>query len=269
MGIVTQLTEDIDLFSPEGRPLRAKVVRDDEGGTSRPGGQKRSGRRRVPATTPTPAWEAESQQRRARVRRPPAIPIAAAPAQSGESLQQLLARLGADPAAWRAAMPDWTARWRSPAGAQVQLAAGASAELGVGATAGFAAGGRLTGSGGSRWCRGGERRARGRRGCRWGCRCGCCCRRWISAVAEVTATGAGPSAAGFVLAEGGGVVAATRTVIAAQAQASIASARAAFEVPAAGIAVQARGREVETVDPRTQSFGRGIPLRPRPKIIDP
>ncbi len=266
VGIVSQLVEEIDLFSPEGRPLRAKasvtmkeVRLDLEAKTVGKG--TRTSDNATPAGKPNRSSGAPGS--------PPARnPDKAAPAQSGESLQQLLARLGADPAAWRAAMSGLGSPLSLPAGAQVQLAAGASAELGVGATAGFAAGAALQDPAalagalgvsdglGDAGVVGGVAGASAAVG------------GGISAVAEVTATGAGPSAAGFVLAEGGGVVAATRTVIAAQAQASVAGARAAFEVPSRA-PIQPTDREVPSVDPRTQTFGRGIPLRPRPKITDP
>jgi hypothetical protein len=267
VGIVSQLVEDMDLFSPEGRPLRAKVsvtmkeVRLDlEAKTVGKG--TRTSDNATPAGKPNPSSGGPGS--------PPARnPDTAALAQAGESLQQMLARLNADPAAWRAAMSGLGSPLSLPAGAQVQLAAGASAELGVGATAGFAAGavvrdpaslagalGVSDGLADAGVSVGGVASAGAAGG--------------ISAAGEVTAAaGDASSAAGFVLAEGGGVVAAARTVIAAQAQASIASARAAFEVPPTRISVQATGRDVWTVDPRTQTFGRGIPLRPRPRITDP
>jgi hypothetical protein len=77
---------------------------------------------------------------------------------------------------------------------------------------------------------------------------------------------AGASAsAGFVLAEGGGIVASTRTVASAQVQASVTAARAAFEVPAvrAQATVGIPGAASAPVDPRSQSFGIGVPLQAR------
>jgi Contractile injection system tube protein len=267
VGIVSQLVEDMDLFSPEGRPLRAKVsvtmkeVRLDlEAKTVGKGTRTSDNATSTGKSNPSSGAPGSPPSRN---------PDTAALAQSGESLQQLLGRLNADPAAWRAAMSGLASPLSLPAGAQVQLAADASAELGVGATAGFAAGvavqdpaslaGALGVSDGlgDAVSVGGEAGASVAGG-------------GISAPGEVTTAAAAASgAAGFVLAEGGGVVASTRTVIAAHAQASIASARAAFEVPPAQISVQATGRDARAVDPRTQTFGRGIPLRPRLQITDP
>jgi hypothetical protein len=93
----------------------------------------------------------------------------------------------------------------------------------------------------------------------------------------------GEAAAGFALAEGGGVVASARIVATAQAEASVQLARASFEVPV--VSVEARvqasgpgfsvssgasgavtsgavvGVRVPPPDPRTQTYGQGIPLR--------
>jgi hypothetical protein len=268
VGIVSQLVEDMDLFSPEGRPLRAKVsvtmkeVRLDlEAKTVGKG--TRTSDNAAPTGKPNPSSGAPGSP-------PSRNPDTAALAQSGESLQQLLARLNADPAAWRAAMSGLGSPLSLPAGAQVQLAADASAELGVGATAGFAAGAAVQdpASLASALGAGDVLSVAGPVGGVVDAAVGA--GGGISAAGEMTTAAAGASsAAGFVLAEGGGVVASTRTVISAQAQASIASARAAFEVPAARISVQATGREARAVDPRSQTFGRGIPLRPRPQITGP
>ena len=86
VGIVTQLTEDIDLFSPEGRPIRAKVsvtikeVRlDIEAKTT--GAGARTGENATPPGEPNPASGAPGTP-------PPANPDTAA-----------LAQLGREPAA--------------------------------------------------------------------------------------------------------------------------------------------------------------------------
>ncbi len=135
-GLVTQLTEDLDYFAEDGRPLRAKVS--------------------VTITEKNPDWEARAVGAGARDQSnatpagsgqgagpgaPPAKnPDTSTRAQDGESLQQVLARMNADPAAWRAAMAGLDSPLGLAAGAQVQLAMGASAALGIGASAGFGLG---------------------------------------------------------------------------------------------------------------------------------
>lgn len=300
VGIVTQLTEDIDLFSPEGRPIRAKVsltvreVRlDIEANTT--GAGARTAENATPPGQPNKASGAPATP-------PPANPDTAALAQLGESLQQLLARLNADPATWRAAMAGLDSPLDLAAGAQVQFSAGASAGLGLGVTAGFAAGFEVGGTaslagalgvsggigggigvgGGIGAGIGGEIGA----GVSGGVGGGMAVGGGFVAAAGVSAGGGvavgGVAAAGFALAEGGGVVASSRIVAAAQVEASVTSARASFEVPAvsagasfsasaggsvsvtAGASGQAAvGVRVPPVDPRTQTYGQGIPLRAR------
>ena len=296
MGIVTQLTEDIDLFSPEGRPIRAKVsvtvkeVRPEiEAKTT--GAGARTGENATKPGEPNPASGAPGTP-------PPPNPDTAALAQLGESLQQLLARLKADPATWRAAMTDLESPLDLPAGAQVQLPASASAGLGLGVNAGFAAGLEVGGTAsltGALGISGGGGAGIGIGGGvegGFGVNADAGVSGGFVAAAGVSAGGGiavgGVAAAGFALAEGGGVVASSRIVAAAQAGASVTSARAAFEVPAvsAGVEVSAGasflatvvsanasasitstgapvGVRVPPVDPRTQTYGQGIPLRPR------
>ena len=251
VGIVTQLTEEMDYFSPEGRPLRAKVavvmkeVRLDIEAMV-VGAATRTGDGATAPGTPNQASGAPGS--------PPAPnPDTAALAQLGESLQQLLARVDADPATWRAAMAGLDSPLALAAGAQVQLAAGASAGAGLRATAGFAAGGAARGAA----------VLAGALGVSGGITAG--------ADAGVTASGglgvsaAASASAGFALAEGGGIAASARVVAAAQVQASVTAARAAFEVPAGAATAQASVRVGATafVDPRARTFGRGIPLRTR------
>jgi Contractile injection system tube protein len=290
VGIVTQLTEDIDLFSPEGRPIRAKVsvtvkeVRlDIEAKTA--GAGARTGESATPPGEPNPASGAPGT--------PPAPnPDTAALAQLGESLQQLLARLNADPATWRAAMAGLDSPLALAAGAQVQLSAGASAGLGLAGTAGFAAGlavggtaslaGALGVSGGIGIGGGigvsGEIGVGGgvAGGGGFGVSAGAGVTGGLVAAEGVSAGGGlavgGVAAAGFALAEGGGVVASAHIVATAEAEASVQVARASFEVPvvsagasasvSAGVSSRAAvGVRVPPVDPRTQTYGQGIPLR--------
>jgi Contractile injection system tube protein len=274
VGIVTQLTEDIDLFSPEGRPIRAKVsvtvkeVRlDIEAKTT--GAGAKTGENATPPGQPNPASGAPGT--------PPASnPDAAALAQLGESLQQLLARLNADPATWRAAMAGLDSPLALGAGAQVQLSASASAGLGLGVTAGFAAGLEVGGTASLAGALGvsGGIGVGGGLGVSGGIGVGVS--GGFVAAAGVSAGGGvavgGVAAAGFALAEGGGVVASSRIVAAAEVEVSVQAARASFEVPAvsagasasvtAGVSAGAAvGVRVPPVDPRTQTYGAGIPLR--------
>ena len=176
----TQLTEDLDYFAPDGTPLHAKVSVTHRGAGLRAARPMRAGAGdRGRSERPPPSRARPPPGRGARGRAAPATPRpASSQAHDGESVQQLLARLGEDPAAWRAAMTGWTARWAWPPGAPVQLGAGgrrrrrgvgargrvrapaaapASAGAGRGARASPAPGRAGAAAGGSR--RGGRRRA--------------------------------------------------------------------------------------------------------------
>jgi contractile injection system tube protein len=251
VGIVTQVTEDLDYFSATGMPLRAKLslsiteqdlkfeqdakgagARDANNATSPGGGPANTG----PAAPPDPN------------------PVQSVTAQAGESVQQLLARSGADPAAWRTAMAGPAGQFESPLalppGQEVLLGAQASAGGGIGISAGFAvqadtsAAASLAGALG------------------------------VNAAAAVSSTGvpavvvaAGGSAqaAGFALAAGGGIAASLSTVLSAQVEAAAAQARASFEVPAAPATARPTtggpGAAGPAVDPRALSYGRSIPLQ--------
>jgi Contractile injection system tube protein len=245
-GIVTQLTEDLDYFSPEGRPLRAKVsvtiteqnleweanllgpaARDDKAATP-PGGGNGSG----PGSKPTPD------------------PNAAVLAQAGESVQQLLSRIDADPATWRSAMAGLNSPLNLPPGTQVQLNDKTSAGVGVGSTSGFSAGAEA---------------------------------RTVATLASAlgmegpasTSGGLGPpmsgsfasgrqAAAGFALAEGGGVAASVTRVASASAQVARTQIRSAFNVPGITPASSAPG-----ADPRSRTYGKGVPLSARRPVTPP
>lgn len=254
-GIVSQVTEDLDYFSPHGMPLRAKLS--------------------VVITEQDPKWEAnvtgpgtltakaatrpgEAGAKSGLGAAPPSKPDSTAAAQAGESLQQMLARLGADPATWRAAMAGLGSPLSLAAGAQVQLSAGISASAGIGMSAGFAAGAQLGGVASLGAALGVSGVAN------LGAGAG------VSAVGGLSA-GAGFSVsaemtAGFALAAGGGVSASLNTVLSARAAAETSAARGAFEVPAAS-ARAALSSAPAPVDPRTQTFGMSIPLRARPAAI--
>lgn len=142
-GIVTQLTEDLDYFSSDGLPLRAKLsVTITEQNPEWEATKLGPAARRAPASesaaprstspggpaapAPVPGTGPGSA--------PAANPISTALAQAGESVQQVLSRLDADPATWRSATAGLDSPLSLEAGAQVQLSASASASAGLGAS---------------------------------------------------------------------------------------------------------------------------------------
>ncbi|MFC8662308.1 hypothetical protein [Streptomyces sp. NPDC057199] len=258
-GIVTQVNEELDLFAPDGTPLRAKVGvtvveqnfayeaheegpgRLDLSGTGKPGS--------APGSSGTD------------------MPRQVVRAHEGESAQQLLARLGHDPASWRAAMNGLDSPLSLAAGAAVQLGAEVSTDPGT------AAGARL-----SAGFAGGPAAA--------------------SAAGLAAALGVGtstdgrsmdPDTAGFALSAGGGIATAADMVLAAETSGAATRAREAFDVPRAATgagrgtgtshvggagsahpngpdpAFSDRSPVVRTsaTDRRSASYGRGIPLRAR------
>lgn len=256
-GIVTQLTEDLDYFSPEGRPLRAKVsvtiteqnpeweagdlgpgARDarDLGGAAAPTRRNSPGGATAPAAVPGTGPGSS----------PASNPVSTALAQAGESVQQLLTRLDADPATWRSAMAGLDSPLSLNAGAQVQLGAGVSASASASASVGFGASGGFTASAAVN----DVSAARAALG--------------VSADASFGTGAVAEARAGFVLAEAGGLGAASVRVEADAAASAQATARAQFAVPAVTATGRADARaSVSVPDPRTLSYGYGIPLRAR------
>jgi hypothetical protein len=140
-GIVTNLTEDIDYFAPDGTPLRAKlsitITEQDlsfEANAVGPGAVKFDNATKPGQPPPgsTPGTSGTGS------------PTSVQRANDGDSVQQVLTRSGADPAAWRSAMNGLTNPVGLSAGAEVQLdagiSAGASLSAGVGASLGVGAG---------------------------------------------------------------------------------------------------------------------------------
>ena len=151
-GIVTQLTEDLDYFSPTGRPLRAKLSLtiteqnpEWEAGAIGPGARNARAARPPGAARGTPTTGPGGATAPAGVggtgpgAGPTPDPVTTALAQAGESVQQLMARLDEDPATWRTAMAGLQSPLSLAAGAQVRLGASASASAGLGTGAGFTA----------------------------------------------------------------------------------------------------------------------------------
>ncbi|WP_405700301.1 hypothetical protein [Streptomyces sp. NBC_00069] len=250
-GIVTQVNEELDHFAPDGTPLRAKVgvtiveqnfayqahaegpaTRDARSATE--AGDQRTGA--APGTSGT--------------NRPRQV----VQAQDGESAQQLLSRLGLDPAAWRGAM--------SGLDSPLTLAAGAAVQLGAEVSAGFAAAAGISLSAGF---------------------AGDAAPTSVGGLAAALGTGGGPGAdpalAGFVLSAGGGIAASADIVAGAAVDSATVRARQSFELPAAptggtgpaGPPVREPARpagpagsaQPPTLDRRSLGYGRGIPLRAR------
>jgi hypothetical protein len=304
-GIVTNLTEDLDYFAPDGTPLRAKLsititeqnLKFEANATGN--GAVQFSNATKPGQQPygsTPGAQGIGS------------PTSVVAANAGESVPQLLARAGADPSAWRAAMNGLTSPIGLAAGAQVQLDAGiragaaAGAGVGLGVSAGFSAsagvsagaalGGAL-GIGGSAGVSAGVGVSAGTGaslGVGMSAGGGVAADVAGSASAEVsqivslggsvavTAGGSGGASpqmsAGFVLAAGGGVAASANLVASARADAQTTSARSAFKVPAGPIggslgvpALASPSVAAAVVDPRAISYGMSIPLRARASAV--
>lgn len=225
-GIVTQVTEELDYFAPDGTPLRAKVgLTVSEQDFRYEANQKGPGSRTSLAATDPGGAPAGAAPGSAGTNRPQQV----VQAQAGESAQQLLARLGLDPAAWRAAMQGLDSPLSLAAGASVQLGAEISASQGVGVSAGFSGTLSATSVDG------------------------------LSAALGIgTAGSADARADGFALAAGGGIAAAVGTVTAAQVAAATDRARSSFTLPAG-----AAPTGVTSADRRSVTYGQGVPLRSR------
>jgi len=208
-GVVSRIGEELDYFASDGTALRAKVSlslteQDENFEANKTGSGSRNNTRSTPPNVERPSGPGAP---------PTSHPDQAAAAQAGESVQQLLTRLGADPSTWRSAMAGLTTPLGLTAGAQVQLDASISAGAGVGVSAGFSAGASAgfaggLGAGGS-----------------------------IGVAAGGEAIGsAGVSAevsAGFDFSAQGGIAAAAGQAQARAASAAVAGARAGFDVPGA------------------------------------
>lgn len=240
-GIVDQVTEELDYFSPEGTPLHAKVSvsisEQDFGLEAAKGAAARDTKAAVdPGESPAGSAPGSSGTDR---------PERVVAAQDGESAQQLLARLGKDPAAWRAAMSGLDNPLQLAAGASVQLGPEVDRGGGFGTTEQFAAS-AATGS--------------------------------VDALAAALGLPATPGAgaptvvdpadrsAGFILSAAGGVARAAQLVRDTRAKDVTAASRAGFDVPPA--AQSAAGAAPAPPDLRAQTYGVGVPLQVRPAPLD-
>lgn len=247
-GIVTQLTEDLDYFSADGIPLRAKLsvtiteqnpewaanalgaaARKPPKGRSGGAGSTAAGGATTPAVVPGAGPGSSPTQN----------PLSTALAKAGESVQQLLSRLNADPATWRSAMGGLGSPLSLPAGAQVQLGASASVSAGLGAGGGFTASAGVTDVAQARAALG------------------------MGGTVSWSGGVSAEAGAGFALAEAGGLGRAGASVQAQASASASAGARAAFAVPELTASAQARADAGLSVDPRSVGYGHGIPLRAR------
>ncbi|MFF0410268.1 hypothetical protein ACFYUY_07500 [Kitasatospora sp. NPDC004745] len=265
-GIVTQVSEELDLFAPDGTPLRAKVaVTVAEQDFAYEANEKGAGRRDARAATDPGTPRPGATPGTAGTNRPQQVVQALA----GESAQQLLARLGLDPAAWRGAMSGLDSPLALTAGFGVRLGVEVEAGGGAGLTGGFAGAAAATSVAGLAGALG-----LGPEGTPEGTPPAPGTPLAPGSGGTAGAGAGGPddaTAAGFALSAGGGIAASVATVVAARAARATDQARAAFAVPAApGAAAPPPGAEpadpapgTPAADPRALTYGRGVPLRGR------
>ena len=242
-GIVEQLSEELDHFAPDGTPLHAKVnvtISEQDFALEATKG---------PAVKDSKAARdpGETNPGTAPGNRGTDTPLELVDALDGESAQQLLSRLGKDPAAWRAAMSDLDSPLGLAAGATVPLGVEVDAGPGVGLTAHFTADASPASSG-----------------------------RLAQALGLGVAAGDGRGD-GFALSAAGGIASAVSRVELTRVQAQVGISRAAFEVPAVSAAPRASARSSAgassgaaaresagfALDVRATTYGRGIPLQLR------
>ncbi|MFE2148203.1 hypothetical protein ACFXA3_41950, partial [Streptomyces sp. NPDC059456] len=253
-GIVTQVNEELDHFAPDGTPLRAKVavtvVEQNfayQAHAEGPGTRDARGATEAGDQPPGAAPGTSGTSR----------PRQVVQARDGESAQQLLSRLGLDPAAWRGAMTGLDSPLTLAAGATVQLgaevSAGFAAAAGISLSAGFAGAAAATSVGGLAAAlgitvppqSGAPDPASASSAAGYGTGAG-------------AGAGADPALAGFVISAGGGIAAAADLVAGAEADAATARARAGFEVPAA----PDRPPGGPDAPPPAGATGPGSPYRP-------
>jgi hypothetical protein len=295
-GVVTHLVEELDYFAANGVPLRAKVgltireydprlekqgpaARNADGSTApgRTGGG-------APGATNTRGRTLGTDGR---------LEVS----QAGESAQQLAARVGGDPAAWRALMDGLDSPLNIPAGTAIPVTGDLDLPVTSGQVRGFAAGlqqsaaaplaaalgitpDAVTADGTTTGPSAGPTPAPGSAD------------GFLSAVAATPAGGIeelarGGLAAGLALSAAGGAATALAAIQSAQAEAEMTSARAAFstldrmpqaperaQVPApdprrtapgpatgGGASLVPERPRAAAPDPRALTYGRSVPLR--------
>jgi Contractile injection system tube protein len=277
-GVMGSYTEDVDLFSPQGVPLRAKVSISIRGqnpdvaanrtgagaatgaGATPPGGGGGGG---AVGTTGFGASLSVGASLSIGASVSLGAGVTTGVAIGGESAAEFAARMGVDPAAWRGLAAGLDSTVSIEAGTEIDVSASLSAGAGVGTATGVEAssGVPLDAAVGLA----GERAAPQR-------------------------SGAAPgTAAGFALAAAGGVQSAVETVRIADTTAKASGAKEAFALApraaapsappaaqqprpplrAADLPVAAAQRPAPPAppppraDPRATTFGYGVPLRPR------
>jgi hypothetical protein len=242
-GIVEHLGEEIDYFSADGLPLRAKISLTITGQDLALEGNRAGPGARTNKDATGPGGGPEDTGPNASPAKNPDQTVAA---QDGESVQQLLSRLDADPATWRSAMAGLTSPLDLAAGTQVQLSASVTVDAGIGVTAGFGAGtgaGDVTSADAS-----------------------------TGASADGMVGFAAEASVGFALSAGGGVDAAAGRTLSRAADQAVANARGSFDVPGSaadgpaadgGGSAGGPGNAPPDVDRRAANYGYGVPLRPR------
>jgi hypothetical protein len=227
-GIIEQVTEDIDYFAPDGTALHAKVnvtiseqdfaLEAVKGAAAKDDKAARDPGETSPGTALGNSGTDDPRQLVA--------------ALDGESAQELLSRLGKDPAAWRGAMSGIDSPLGLAAGASVQLGAEVDAASGIATTTHFTADAAITSPD-----------------------------RLADALGLTVGTAASDArSAGFALSAAGGIASAAARVELAVTEAQVRATRSAFEVPTAV-------SRVAMPDTRAVTYGRGIPLQLRVKVL--
>jgi hypothetical protein len=244
-GIVEQVTEDLDMFAPDGTALHAKVSlsiaeQDFAFENMESGNGKRDQRAATEPGAPTGAAPGQNGTRN---------PTNVVPAHDGENVQQLLSRLGQDPSGWRAAM--------SGLDSPLDLAAGAAVTLGSEITAG------LTGAVGSA---AGQFAARATVATPAALATALGVPEPTGRADRAPAGGAvgrlGPDSPddGFALSAAGGLAAAELIVDRASVRSALDRSTGSFAVPGSAGRSAVEGG---AVDPRALTYGQRVPLQGR------
>ena len=227
-GNVTSLTEDLDYFDADGHALRAKLsltIKEQDLRLAVGPAARTAATAVTPGKPDRPGGPGSA---------PTTRPESVVPAQNGESVQQALTRIGADPAQWRTAMAGLDSPANLTAGTPLQIGAEASVSGGVGLASGFGA--AATVSAGAA----------------------------VSGSVGVSAE----ASAGFALSAGGGITESATAVALLRADAAAVQARARFAAPTVRAEASARAdiSVRATIDPRRVTYGIGVPLKARATI---
>jgi hypothetical protein len=252
-GVMTSLVEELDFFSADGIPLRAKATIDIKqqdpkfealaagAGANPDSGAETAGESTSDATGNGPGTTTTE---------PPSGPDArTAEALDGESAADFLARNDQPPEAWRAVAGLVGDALSLAAGTSIDFSASLDVGVGIGVSAGFEAGLDVS----------------------------------VGAQAGLDSASAQGVSAGIALAAAGGLSAAIEQTAIDQTTAVANETRAAFGTPVATLSVSAPSTSPATAaqvrpsaqqtpaprplppraDPRATSYGRGVPLRDR------